>query len=233
MTLVLSKEKPVERKPQAVGRQISALVRDKNLWVVIAVITLYKISQYAVTPFLGTYQNKELGFTLTVASILGALYSVVRSLFSRPIGRLADKTSFCRMLQLCFLLEALAYLALVFTGGAIGRAAFVVYKVLNAISMAGINSGSLNLVYDYVAPERRVGALALQNTVAGMAGFLTTLVASSFVDRIQANGNIVLGIPMYAQQALSFFSALICLLIVVYLRFVVGKSQKVESTDTV
>ena len=43
LTLVLSKEKPVERKPQAVGKQISTLVRDKNLWVVIVVITLYKI----------------------------------------------------------------------------------------------------------------------------------------------------------------------------------------------
>lgn len=233
LTLVLSKEKPVESKPQAVGRQISTLVRDKNLWMVIVVITLYKISQYAVTPFLGTYQNKELGFTLTAVSALGALYSVVRSLFSRPIGRLADKTSFSRMLQLGFLLEALAYLSLVFTGGALGQAAFVIYKVLNAISMAGINSGCINLVYDYVAPERRVGALALQNTVAGVVGFFTTLVASAFVDHVQAQGNRLFGVHMYAQQALSAISCVVCLLVVVYLHLVVGRSQRAVSSDTV
>ena len=231
LTLIFSKEKPVPRQSLAIGKQLSALVRDKNLWLVIVVISLYKISQYAVTPFLGTYQNKELGFSLTVVSALGALYSVVRSLCSRPIGRLADKTSFSKMLQLCFLLEALAYLALVFTGGAFGQAAFVVYKVLNAISMAGINSGSLNLVYDYVAPDRRVGALALQNTVAGAAGFLSTLGASAIVDHIQASGNLVFGIPMYAQQALSLFSALICLVIVAYLHGVVGRSQRAASSD--
>ncbi|MBQ8351619.1 MAG: MFS transporter [Clostridia bacterium] len=233
LTLVLSKEKPVERKPQAIGKQLSALVRDKNLWAVIVVCTLFKISQYAVTPFLGTYQNKELGFTLVFVSVITAVGSVARASVSRPIGRFADKTSFSHMLQFCFLAEAAGYLVLIFTTPANGHVMFVIYRLLNAVAMAGINSGCINLVYDYVAPDRRVGAFALQNTVAGTAGFLTTLVASAFVDHVQAQGNRLFGLHVYAQQALAVIGLVICLLIVVYLRTVVARSQRAESSDTV
>ena len=137
------------------------------------------------------------------------------------------------MLQFCFLIEAISYVALIFCTPGTAYITFVLYKILNAISMAGINSGCLNLVYDYVQPKRRVGALALQNTVAGMAGFLTTLVASTAVDHIQASGNMLFGMPVYAQQVLAAFSALLSVATVIYLRTALRRSQRVGSADTV
>ena len=233
MTLIFSKEKPVNQKSQAVGKQIIALARDKNLWSVIVVCTLSKIAQYAVTPFLGTYQNKELGFTLTLVSALTAIGSIVRAAVSRPVGRLADKTSFSHMLQFCFLAEAAGYLALIFTTPSNAHVMFVIYRLFNAVAMAGINSGCINLVYDYVAPDRRVSAFALQNTVAGTAGFLTTLAAGEFVELVQEGGNRIFGLHIYAQQALAVISLVMSLLIVLYLRLVVARSQRAERSDTV
>jgi MFS family permease len=223
----------VEQQPQAVGKQIISLAQDKNLWSVIVVCSLSKIAQYAVTPFLGTYQNKELGFTLTLVSALTAIGSIARAAVSRPIGRLADKTSFSHMLQFCFLAEAAGYLALAFTTPSNAHVMFVIYRLLNAVAMAGINSGCINLVYDYVAPDRRVSALALQNTVAGTAGFLTTLIAGMSVDFVQESGNLIFGLPIYAQQALAVISLILCVLIVLYLRLVVARSQRAERSDTV
>jgi MFS family permease len=110
---------------------------------------------------------------------------------------------------------------------------FVIYRLLNSVAMAGINSGCINLVYDYVAPDRRVSALALQNTVAGTAGFLTTLIAGMFVDFVQESGNLIFGLPIYAQQALAVISLILCVLIVLYLRLVVARSQRAERSDTV
>lgn len=233
LTLVFSKEKPVAKQPQATRGQLRPLLRDKKLWMVIAVCTLSKVAQYAVTPFLGTYQNKELSFSLVLISAITAAGYLARAVFSRPIGRLADKTSFSHVLQFCFLAEAASYLALAFTTPENGLPLFLVYRLCNALSMAGISSGSINLVYDYVIPERRTGAFALQNTVAGLSGFFTTLVASAFVDYVQANGNQLWGIGIYAQQVLAVIGFVISLFVVLYLRLVVAKAQKVENSDIV
>lgn len=233
LTLVFSKEKPVAKTPRAAQGQLIPLLRDKKLWMVILVCTLSKIAQYAVTPFLGTYQNKELSFSLTLVAVITAAGCLARAAFSRPIGRLADKISFSHVLQFCFLAEAASYLALVFTRPENGLVLFLVYRLCNALSMAGISSGCINLVYDYVVPERRTGAFALQNTVAGLSGFFTTLAASAFVDYVQAKGDRLFGIEVYAQQVLAVIGFVISLFVVLYLRLVVAKAQKVENTDTV
>jgi MFS family permease len=233
LTLLLSREKPVERQSQAVEKQMLLLMRDKTLWLIIVAGALSAIAQNSVTPFLGTYQNKELGFTLAFVSLISAVGSIVRAVVSHPIGYLADRTSFSKVLQLCLLIEGTGYLVLLLTKPANGHVLYVVYLILNAVAMAGINGGFMNLLFDYVAPERRVGALALQSIVSGTVGFLTTLVASRFVEYVQESGNQVFGISIYAQQALAVIGLAVCLLNVLYLRLVVGRSQRPASSDTV
>ena len=48
--------------------------------------------------------------------------------------------------------------------------------------------------------------------------------------RIQAGGNMLLGLPVYAQQALSLFSALLAVAAVAYVRLVlVRPARRVQS----
>jgi MFS family permease len=126
------------------------------------------------------------------------------------------------MMSICFAVAALGFLFNIF----FGKAFFILYYVCYAVSQAGINSGTVNLLYDYVPHEKRTGALAIKNTVVGFVGFGSTLLAKPLVDYVQSNGNTLFGIHLYAQQALSLISTVVTVAVIIYLNTVVRKMKK-------
>ena len=223
-TLIFSKEKPVEEKEKISTKELlSELIKDKNLFKVILVSVLWNVANYAATPFYGSYQIKELGFTMTFVSILSAAYAIVRTVFSKPMGKFADKYSFAKMLNICFIIMIVGFGINVFTVPENGKVFYTVYYMLNAIAMAGINSAVINLIYDYVDKEKRIGALALKSTLAGFAGFFTTLAVSPLVSSIQENGNTFLGLNVYAQQVVSAIAVVLVVVLIIYLNTIVRK----------
>lgn len=229
-TLIFSKEKvaKVEEKTPT-GKLLKELLKDKNLFKVILINVIWHIANGVATPFFGSYQIKELGFTMTFVSILAMAYAVVRSIFSRPMGMFADKYSFVKMLNVCFLIKMLAFGFSIFTVPANGKVFYTIYYMLTAIAMAGINSATINLIYDYVGKEKRIGALALNNTFGGFAGFFTTLAISPLVTYIQVNGNKFLGLDVYAQQVVSVIAVIMLAVVLLYINLVVKKIKKVET----
>ena len=237
LTLLFSKEKPSfqDEKDTKGGffADFAVLLKDKAVRSVTLVAVLWSVINYTSAPFLGSYQNKELGFSAVYIAVIAAVYSVARSILSRPMGRLADKRSFASMLTLCFLLYASACVIGIFTVPKNGKVFYMIYQVLYAAALAGINSGSINLIYDYVPEGQRTAALALKNSVAGVAGFLTTaLVSRAVVARVQANGNTVFGIPVYAQQVTFLLALLLTVFTLVYLQTVVKRLPRSRCGDT-
>lgn len=223
-TLIFSKEKPVEEKEKISTKQLlGELMKDKNLFKVILIAVLWNVVNYVATPFYGSYQINELSFTMTFVSVLSAGYAIVRTLFSKPLGRFADKYSFAKMLNICFIVMLVGFCINTFTVPSNGKVFFTAYYMLNAVAMAGINSATINLIYDYVDKEKRAGALALSSTLSGFAGFFTTLAVSPLVSYIQKNGNVFLGMNIYAQQVVSAIAALLLLGLIAYLKLVVEK----------
>jgi Na+/melibiose symporter-like transporter len=225
-TLIFSREKPTEHIPSPIKKELGSLFRNKTLFLVIGVAILWSIANYSVAPFLGTYRNNVLGFSMTFNALLTAMYSIVRSICSRPMGKLADKHSFAVMLTVCFGIQALGYAINIFTVPENGHVLFSIYYMLHGVAMAGINSGAINLIYDYVEPDHRTGALAIRGTLSGLVGFFTTLILSIPVARITENGNMLFGIPVYAQQVMSFLGLVVTLILIIYLNVVVKKLKR-------
>ena len=168
---------------------------------------------------------------MTFVSILGAMYAIVRSAFSRPMGKFADKHSFVSMLNICFIIAMVSFAVNIFTVPKNGKILFTIYYMLYAVSMAGINSATVNLIYDYVDKEKRIGALALNSTLSGFAGFFTTLLVSPLVKHIQENNNIFLGMEVYAQQVVSVISVVLMVVLLLYLNLVVRKIKNVRASE--
>ena len=95
--------------------------------------------------------------------------------------------------------------------------------------MAGVNSSIINLIYDYVNKEERMCALALQQTFGGLAGFFITLALSPVITYIQANGNTIFGMTVYAQQIFSLISCVMTIALLVYMNTVVRKLDRVDT----
>ena len=220
LSLLLAKEKEPEKTVNSSEPSgIKDILRDKNVSSIIILSALWSICNNLCTPFLGTYQIKELGFSMTFVAVLSVVYAVVRIIASIFLGKYADRNSFAKMLKICYFLIAASFIAISFTKPSNGYVMFTIYQIFTAAAMGGINSAEINLVFDYVSPAKRTNALAIRQTIYGLCGFFATLIVTPLVNYIQASGNKLLGIPVYAQQVLAFIS----LVLTVILIFYVGK----------
>ncbi len=221
-TLILSKEKPSNQEHIPVKENLKELLKNKILFKIILIPVLWNIANYATVSFSGTYQVKELAFSTTLSSFIIIVGSLARVIASRPLGILADKYSFRKMLLVCFSIEAIGFGINIFTVPENGKVMYFIYYTLHCIGLAGINSATINLIYDYIEYEQRTSALALQQTLAGIAGFLVTLLLTPLVSFIQ-NKNL----PIYAQQITSGISFIVVLIIIVYICTVIKSLKKI------
>lgn len=226
LTLVLTGERKDLASSRPDRKELFEVLRCKGILKVTLIFAVWYVAMYSATPFYGTYQTKELGFSMTFIAALSVIYAVARSIFSGILGRYADRRSFARMVRLCFFVAAAAFLVNTLCVPENGRVVFTVYYTLYAISMAGINSALINLCYDYAPVEKRTSALAITQAISGCVGFFTTLLMSLVVEGIQANGNTLFGIPLYAQQFTSLFAAIVTLLAMILVHILLVKPNK-------
>lgn len=201
-------------------RRFWVVLREKKVRRITLLYVLWHAANYAAMPFYGTYQIKELGFSLTMVSLLAVLGSFARALVSRAWGRYGDRRSFPVMVRLGFLLAAAAFGVCAFAAPGRGLIPFAVYNVLYAVSVGAIEIGRNNLIFDAVPQELRSDAVALSQSLCGLAGFAATAVCSVAVSAVQRGGNLVLGLPLYAQQLMSVMAALLALAAAGYVQMV-------------
>lgn len=228
LTFIFSKEKPQETTENsgAFLPKVRALLKNRLYVKAVAVGVLWNVATHCATPFYATYQISELGFSLSFVAVLGVVTSIVRALFSRRMGRFADRHSFAKMMLLCMILIGGGFGVMIFTVPQNGYVFFTVYTVLCAIANAGINSALINLVFDYAPHDLRSEALALQRTVYGLGGFFAAVAVSPLIAYIQGNGNRFLGIPVYAQQVTSALALVLTLAVAVFLYFGMIRNKK-------
>lgn len=232
ITLVFTKEKPdFSEKDGSIARSdvqktsVKALLRDKTMWKIVFLSSLWSAANYATLSFSGTYRLNELGFSLTLSAIITAAGSVARAVFSVPLGKLGDKKGFSTLLYVSFLIAAAAYLAMAFAAPSNGKVLFTVYYVLYCVAMAGINGSMINIVYDYVPSTRTSGVLAVKQSVSGIIGFLVTLALAPLMTLIQSHNNLVFGITVYSQQIFAVISLVIVLFLAAFSHFAFGKRK--------
>lgn len=213
-------------EPQNIRDSVAGVARSKKVLTVAAVFILYKVAHHIATPFYGSYQINELGFSLVYTAFLSTVGSIARILFSRMWGKYADRHSFAQAMEKCLGVLILAYLCIVFTTPQTGKVTFLLYCILNGIAMGGINNAMINLVFDNTPPKKRSDALAICQSAAGLFGFLTTLAVSPVVAHIQQNNNQLFGKTVYAQQLLSLIATALAVMTVIFIRTMLKQSRK-------
>lgn len=233
--MLFSKEKPMQSEKIPVAQSLKRLGKNKTFLSVLAVSGLWNAALYATTPFYGTYQITELGFSMLFVSALSVMYSVVRALAERPLGRYADKHSFVDAMRICLVFFLAAFAVNCFTVPQNGKIFYTAYYFLFSIGNGAANSCEYNLVFDNVDECDRVPALMLRAAFAGMSGFISSLVASTLVTLIQSYGDAVrlFGYRIYAQQIVSAIGVVIVIIDLIYIKSHRGcfavRSEKIET----
>ena len=227
LSLVFSKEKETEVNTESLSflKTTKELICDKNTLSVVVLGILWATCYNFLIPFLGTYQIKELGFSLTYVGILSAVSSITRIVSSIFLGRYADRNSFSKMLRICYMLVGAGFLAIIFTVPANGHFMYLVFDMFMAASMGGINSAEINLVFDLVSPEKRRNALAVKHTFGGLFGFGATLMATPLLNHIQRSDVSIFGTHIYAQQVLASISFILTIVLIFYVSKLIQKTK--------
>lgn len=207
-------------------KEMAQALKNKTVIKLTVMFCLWYIAKDISIPFYSTYLIKELGFSLKLISIFGIVGSVVRIAFSTTMGKYADRTSFAKMMRLCLFVYGAGFLVFLFTVPANGIWMYTTYCVLSAIANAGLNSALGNVVFELVPHNERSNALAVTNSISGLIGFGTTLIASRLVENIQQNGNTFLGMNLYAQQVCSALSLVCVAVMIVYITTVIMPIKK-------
>ncbi len=230
VTLLVAHEKEpdVPKKHVPVGTVAKKILTNKDLLKVIGVGVIWNFASAISSSFFASYLREELAFSMTVITILTTAGSLCRIAVSPLLGRIADRRSFAFSMTLCFAVMALAYTCILFTFPGNARWLYIGYICLHSFAMGGINSGVINLVYDYVVPEERTAALGIKNALGGFVSFFTALGAGALLALIQAKGGLHLfGITFYAQQVLALLTVAVILCLLVYMRRVIAPMKRV------
>ncbi len=219
IVLLFTQEKPAkihEKEPMSVV--FKTVLSNKKLIRVIGYFCLSTIAGQFCSPFYGTFQNKELGLTITYITTIIMISNLARFALSRWFGRLADKTSFIFVTIITGIMVMCSYFIVIFATPKNGMVVFAIYYLLVNVAQCGVSSAGYNLVYDAVDPALRSDAVAIKSAIVGVVGFATTSLVAIWVSNIQANGGIMFfGFNLYAQQFVSIIGTILKLLSLIYI----------------
>lgn len=176
--------------------------------------------------FYGVYKINELGFSLQYISIISIIGAIGRLMFALLFASIADKRSWTTMLSICFVIAAASFGINIFTTPENGKVMFLIYQIVFSIASAGLGSGLYNILFDFVPQEERAAGLGIKNTFGGITALAFSMIGSAILSHIQANGNMIFGIHLYAQQFLSAIAFVIMIALCVYMRCVIAKLKK-------
>lgn len=197
---------------------------NRNFRSVIVVTALWQMAQYTTVGFMGIFKTKDLLLSVGFVQIINFVGLGTRVVFTKQFGRFSDKKSFASGMRVGAMLAAIGFLTNVFSTPSTWWCV-AIFTVLNSVSYAGYMQNSSNIVYSYVDKEYLVQAMAIKNSIGGVAGFLAALGAGKLLDFIQANNNTFFGLNVYGQQVLSFISFMLLAAMTLYLKFVVEKQS--------
>lgn len=209
----------VRSSPLEVTRR---LMRDRRFVKVVGVGILWNVASALSVSFFASYLRDDLKFSFTLTAVLTTVSLLARILASPILGRIADRCSFVASLAVSFAFAGVGFLAMVFTAPAT-RWLYIVYACFYGFAMAGINSGVMNLVYDYVEPGDRATALGVKNSIGGILAFFTALLSGAIMSAVQERGGVhIFGCVMYPQQLLALLSCIVSVALIFYMRAVIA-----------
>ncbi len=229
ISLIFVDEKPEQtaNKPKV---SLLSLLKNKQLMKVIPIFIVWDIAHYITISFASAYQKNTLGFPALAMTLIVVGGSLIRILFSRPLGKFADKNSFIKMLTVCFLSHTLGFITIMFTVPYIGYPAYILYSIFSQIGSVGIASSQINLIYDYVEPHERSSAFAFSRMFSGFAGFFVVLAVSPLYGFIGDSGiSFGNGFILYPLPVMGAISTVIMIALLVYIYFMFLRKKKQHS----
>lgn len=221
-------KKPEEHDEAVSGVSTKVILKhtigDKGFRNVILLTVLWDVARYFTIGFMGIFKTNSLAMSVFLVQMINIFSNLVRMIISVPAGRYSDKHSFTKGFNIGLCIAGAAFFINIFTSNATWF--FIIpYTILFGCSTAFTNQNSFNITYSYVDAKYITQAMAFKNSIGGLFGFGASLLGSKILSLVQANGNIIFGMPIYGQQLLSAISFTITVIAVIFVKKVIEKQE--------
>lgn len=219
-------KKEVSSQKKSFREVMSNTLGNKSFVNVIIMTVLWDVGRYLTIGFLGTFKTSDLLLSVGAIQLINIIANFCRMAISKPFGRYSDKTSYAKGFRLALCITLVGYVAIIFCNQQ-SWWLIVVYTIFVNVGTAGTNQNSYNITYNYVRSEYIVQAMAVKNSISGTFGFCASLIGSRVLAYVQSNGNTFLGLHVYGQQVLAFFSVIFIILTILFIKFVIEKQDRI------
>ncbi|MBO5879008.1 MAG: MFS transporter [Clostridia bacterium] len=215
--LLLAKEKPIEiEKKESPFKCVGSLFKNKIYRRILTVNLLWSFANSITSPFLGTFQIKELGFSMTFISVVGVVLNLLQIGMAFFFGKLSTRRSYSSIWRLSYIFAALGFVCVALSTRQNGYVLFTGYRVMTVFYSAAISVSSSVLLFNSVPQAQRTAALAMSPVVTGLFSFFLTLIISPVFDFMQTLDLSLFGTQIYVQQIFAVASFIVTLILIIY-----------------
>ena len=227
LCLLVAKEGDTKAdKNKSPFKSAKALLSNKAFIHIIIINALWSIANSITTPFLSTYQIKELGFSMTFISTITIIVSFLQMFVVYFFGRYSIRHSYTSIMRISYLFAIISFLFVALSIPDNGKVMFTIYRFFFLFFGAASAVSSTSLLFSITEPSERTAAIAFNTILTGLIGFCTTLAVGPILEMLQEGDMILFGIRIYAQQILAVVSFVITLLLTLYYHFFFHKMVK-------
>jgi len=215
--LVIAREKPIKISKNASPiKAIGSLCKNKTYFRILIFNSIWALANNVTSPFLSTYQIKELGFSMTFISTVGIVISFLQIFAVYFFGRYSMRHSYASILRIAYVFALIAFGFAMLSTTSNGYVMFTFYRFINLFFGAASAVSSTSLLFVVVPESERTSAIAFNTIVTGLIGFSVTLIVSPILEALQSAEIILFGIKIFAQQVLAFVSFCLTILLLIY-----------------
>lgn len=226
---IFSKEKnEIGEKHPSPFLSLKDLLGNKKFVRAVAIFAIYSLASSIGTSFLGTYQIKELGFSMTFIAFIDVIINVVHIAALAIFGRLSFQLPYRFVIRIGYLIAIGTYVSLIFTTTSTGAVLFTMYRLFSTVYSSAIAVSQRNFLFEICPPEERTSAISIFTMATGIISFLATVATTPFFNYVQAHGVTVFGVSVYAQQILAAISLSLVILVNVLWN---ASYKKLEATE--
>lgn len=188
---------------------------------------LWMTSFYIASPFIATYQIKELNLPYTFIMVVNFGTSLLRMLLTLRMGKFGDRYGMAKVLKYAFAALGVQYLILAFTIPGNAYAMTIIGALCSAAAWSFIGIGMFGIQLEFLERDKRIMQLTLMSAISGVYGFFVSWVGAKILTALQRIEISIGTVSIYAQQVLYLIGFIMIVVTVFYTRYGI-QSQKIE-----
>lgn len=218
-----------------------AEIRFKNLFLlplkeikfrkIIILFFIWGVSLNFSSPFFSVYMVSQLKLSYTFITVCGLLNALSYVLSVRLWGKAADKKSFTYTAMITLTLLGLSHAGWFFAaaGSFLQQPLVILLHITSGIAWAGINISLLNIPYEYTPDEGKTVYLGFNAALSGLVGFISSMIASWMVGRMENFRGSFFGVPITQFQIIFAISGTLTVIAGIYIRLFIWKKKKPDA----